>query len=119
MGIIYLAAEKINNEIEFIKNLRALTGYSIADIREAIDNDFPFFAADTNGNEGEENEQLIIKILEFAKKQGDKIVILEENSNEELEEISEEYFMNSVQSRKETHEYFEELDALEEDEEDS
>lgn len=48
--------KKLNNEFEFIKNLRNLTGYSITDIRESIHNNLPFFAAETTGNEGEEED---------------------------------------------------------------
>jgi hypothetical protein len=103
------------SELGYIKNLRALTGYSISDIREDLNNKSAFFAADTSGNEGEENEQLIIKILQFAKKQGDKIMIVQEMPSGEQWEITEEIFMNEVNSHQQTKEYFRELDELEED----
>ena len=118
MSIIYLVAEDIKKEAEFIKNLRALTGYSISDIREALNSKSAFFAAETTGNEGEENEKLIIKILKFAKKQGDKIMIVQEMPSGEQWEITEEIFMNEVNSHQHTKEYLRELDELEEEEAD-
>lgn len=115
MSLIYLVGEDIKKEAEFIKNLRDLTGYSIADIRDALKNKSAFFAAETTGYEGEGNEQLIIKILQFAKKQGDKIMIVQEMPSGEQWEITEEIFMNEVNSHQHTKDYFRELDELEED----
>lgn len=117
MTKVILVAEKINDQTAFIRKLRELTGKSISEIRESLVKKTPFFEADVNGMEGEENEQLILEILRFSNKQSDKIRIFQLITDDPFE-ISQEMFENQVERREEIAKEFEELDELEELEED-
>lgn len=110
-----LVAEKITDQIAFIGMIRKLTGSSISEIRQSIAKKCPFFECHINRDE--DGEKLILEILRFAKKQGDKIKILEQVIDTAWE-MSEEVFHNTVNRRKEISRQFEELDELEYPDED-
>lgn len=111
MTKIYLIAEKIKNPMAFIRKMRALTHKPISEIRDCLANKKPFFEASVIGNEGPENEKTIQDILRFAKKQGDKLKILEQVTKEPYE-ITEEAFHNSIKMNDEIDRQFEEMDKL-------
>lgn len=122
---ILLIADKINNELVFIKNLRELTGKPISEIRECIRNQKPFFEGILDGrsadldNEDGDNEVLVTKILSFINRNGDKIRLFLVDDDEEFEalddlddEITQEHFENMLESDRETSKYLDEIDEL-------
>ncbi|MCE5294574.1 MAG: hypothetical protein LLF94_08185 [Chlamydiales bacterium] len=112
MTKIILIAEKINDQLAFIRNLRELTGKSISEIRKSLINKTPFFEGEVNGKLGEETEDFILELLRFSNEQGNKIRIFQLFTDNPFE-ISQEIFKNQVERREEIAKYFKELDELE------
>lgn len=118
MSKIFIVAKQVKNEVKFISSLRKITGQSIAEIRQNLKNQKPFFKGYTTGNTQEETEVQVNQILDFTTSNGDSIKFYEimDDASEffsEKDEISKEDYESSVIERKKTSSYFEELDELE------
>lgn len=116
MSKIIIIAEKINNEVKFIKTLRQLTGQSISEIKNSLTKKKPFFEGILEGNRREENEEIVKNILHFTHQDGDSIRLFRITdpthfeTHEGMYEITQEMFENSLRARKETSEYFDDFD---------
>ncbi|MBX9702619.1 MAG: hypothetical protein K2X39_00565 [Silvanigrellaceae bacterium] len=116
MSKIVLLAKEIKNELSFIKKLKQLTGKSISDIRNSLNNKKPFYAGMWTGNTSEGDIEILKQILKFTKNDGDKIRLFHVNNEadlnemEDAREITREIFANMLQADEETARYLEELD---------
>lgn len=109
MAKIILVAEKITDQMAFIKMLKEITNKPLSEIRESIIQKKPFFEGSVYD---EDTNPIVQKILKFSKKQGDKIKIFEKISDTPYE-ITEEIYQNTVKWGEEISKQFEEEDELE------
>lgn len=120
MSKIVMFAEKINNEAKFIKSLRQITNKSILEIKDSLKNKKPFFESILEGNQRDENVEVVKKILSFINQDHDEIKLFRVNdknnfkTNEGMYEISQEVFENSLKAREESSNYFDDLEESEE-----
>lgn len=113
MSKIALIAEKINNELLFIKKLREIaSGKSIGEIKDCLKRKKAFFCADEHD---EETEIKVKEILHFTEQNGDIIRLFQISDDSDCEdldendEISREVYEN--QQVDESCAYLDELEA--------